>query len=97
MKKLDFYFKKKTTDEEEMCTETTCSSPVEADTGDPGPGTSSQDDVAAKKGTSLTFAPPYPDMALLKEDDLSKHKIKVDLLNNEWEPNSYANYAFPSR
>jgi hypothetical protein len=33
--------------------------------------------------------PPYPDIGILTDDELSKHETKVNLLKSAWEPNAY--------
>jgi hypothetical protein len=40
--------------------------------------------------------PPYPDIGILTEDELSKHETKVNLLKSEWKPNAYSQFPFPS-
>ncbi|CAC5385815.1 unnamed protein product [Mytilus coruscus] len=89
MKKLDFYFNKREAEDESQ----NVSSSPSIDVNEPC--TSSLQDVTANKTT--LFDPPYPDMSNLTNDELSKHETKVNLLQHEWEPNSYGNYAFPSR
>jgi hypothetical protein len=39
-----------------------------------------------KPNASTHVGPPYPDIGILTEDELSKHETKVNLLKSEWIP-----------
>ena len=91
MKKLDFYFKPKD-----------ASSTKSFDTSQAGVSDSLPESLPSpldsqKPKASTHVGPPYPDIGILTEDELSKHETKVNLLKSEWEPNSYSQFTFPSR
>ena len=87
MKKLDFYFKPKD-----------ASSTKSFDTSQAGVSDSLPSPLDSQKPKASThIGPPYPDIGILTEDELSKHETKVNLLKSEWEPNAYSQFTFPSR
>jgi hypothetical protein len=87
MKKLDFYFKPKD-----------ASSTKSFDTSQAGVSDSLPSPLDSQKPKASTHVgPPYPDIRILTEDELSKHETKVNLLKSEWEPNVYSQFTFPSR
>ena len=91
MKKLDFYFKPKD-----------ASSIKSFDTSQAGVSDSLPESLPSpldsqKPNASTHVGPPYPDIGILTEDELSKHETKVNLLKSEWEPNAYSQFIFPSR
>ena len=87
MKKLDFYFKPKD-----------ASSTKSFDTSQAGVSDSLPSPLDSQKPKASThIGPPYPDIGILTEDELSKHETKVNLLKSAWEPNAYSQFTFPSR
>ena len=78
MKKIDHYFKKKTPPEPEQCSSTS-SSLI---------STKSFSESATDSRTSSTvssYDPPYPDIGKMKENDLSNHEFKINILQKTWE------------
>ena len=79
MQKLDFYFKPKD-----------ASSIKSFDTSQAGVSDSLPESLPSqldsqKPKASTHVGPPYPDIGILTEDELSKHETKVNLLKSEWE------------